>query len=221
MFIGHFALALAAKPLARRRSLGTMMMAAEWVDLVWPVMLLLGWETVTITSNSNPFLVLDFTGYPWTHSLAMGIAWALLLGLVTRKLTGDARGGTVVGALVLSHWFLDFASHRPDMPLWPGGPRVGLGLWNSVVATVVVEGLLFVAGVVIYLRSTRARDRIGSVALWALLLFLAGTYALNLKGTPPPSVKALAFTALALWLVPLWAWWADRHREVVPVEHER
>jgi hypothetical protein len=218
MFIGHFALALAAKSKARRQSLGMLTLAAEWVDLIWPVLLLLGWETVAITPNANPFLSLDFTSYPWTHSLVMGVLWALLLGGVVLARSRDAGGAFLVGGLVISHWFLDFATHRPDMPLWPGGLRIGLGLWRSVPATLVVEGAMFVIGSAIYLRSTRARDRTGRLATWGYLLFLGAVYAVTAKGTPPPNVRVLAFTGLALWLLPLWAWWADRHREPVPVE---
>jgi len=216
MFIGHLALALAAKPAARKTSLGTLMMAANWVDLIWPIFLLLGLETVVITPNANPFLILDFTSYPWTHSLLTGLGWAALLGLVVRLRSGPSSGALVVAGLVLSHWFLDFISHRPDMPLWPHGLRMGMGLWNSVTRTMIVEGVMFVAGVTLYVRATRARDRVGSMGFWALVAFLVALYVMNARGTPPPNVQALAFTALAAWLIPLWAWWADRHREAVP-----
>ena len=113
----------------------------------------------------------------------------------------------------MSHWILDFISHRPDLALVPGiGPKVGLGLWNSFVGTVVVEGGLFVIGVALYAGGTRARDRIGSIAWWTLVGFLALTYAANLFGPPPPNIRAVAFAGLALWLFPLWCWWIDRHR---------
>ena len=56
------------------------------------------------------------------------------------------RGSWLLGLFVLSHWILDFVVHRPDLALWPGGPRVGLGLWNSVVGSVAAELLIFGTG---------------------------------------------------------------------------
>jgi hypothetical protein len=119
----------------------------------------------------------------------------------------------VVGVAVLSHWFLDAPMHRPDLPLWPGAEtRVGGGLWHSVPATIAVELGLLVLGLALYLRSTRARDRIGSWGLWAMVgvlvfFFLGGSF-----GPPPPSERALAVTALGLWLFVPWGYWIDRHR---------
>jgi len=188
------------------------MAASEWVDLVWPLFLLTGAETVAIEHNPDPFLVLRFTSYPWTHSLAAGLLWAVALGALYRAITRNHRGAIAIGALILSHWFLDAASHRPDMPLWPGGPQVGLGLWRSATATIAVEVAMFAVGVVMYARVTRAHDRVGAIAFWALVVFLAVVYAMNAAGNPPPSVTALAYAALSLWLVPLWGWWTDRHR---------
>jgi len=119
----------------------------------------------------------------------------------------------VVAGLVVSHWVLDWITHRPDMPLWPGGPKVGLGLWSSVPATIVVEVALFVGCLVLYLRSTRARDRTGSIALWALVVFVALIYIANVVSPPPPGWQAVAYAGLAAWLFVPWGWWIDRHRE--------
>src|SRR3954470_21958054 len=132
MFIGHFAVAFAAKRVAPRTSLGATFVAAQLVDLLWPIFLLLGWEQVRITPSANPFLVLDFTSYPWSHSLAMGLVWGAAFGALYFAVTKYGRGALVVGLLVPSHWILDFFAHRPDLPLYPGGAeRLGLGLWNN------------------------------------------------------------------------------------------
>ena len=169
MFIGHFAVAFAAKRAAPRTSIGTMFVAAQLADLFWPIFLLLGWEQVRITRNANPFLTLDFTSYPWSHSLAMGVAWGVAFGALYFAVTRYSRGAIVVALLVPSHWMLDLIVHRPDLPLYPGGAaRVGFGLWNNPLATVVVEGIIFVIGVAIYVRSTQPRDRAGRYGLWAL-----------------------------------------------------
>lgn len=209
MFIGHHAAAFAAKPLAPRVSLGVLFGAAIFLDLLWPILLLLGLEHVRIAPGITAFTPLDFTHYPITHSLAAALGWSVAAGLVFRRV--------IVGALVLSHWVLDFITHRPDLPLWPGGPKVGLGLWYSVPGTVIVEVALFVVALWLwlYLRATRARDRVGSIALWALVIFLGLVYVTNFTSPPPGDVKAIGWVGLAQWLFVPWGIWIDRHREAV------
>jgi len=207
MFIGHAAVALAAKPLAPRINLGLALVAAYWVDLVWPVFLLTGIEQVRIDPGNTAFTPLDFVHYPWTHSLAAAIVWSVLFFLVTLNL--GKREALLLGLLVFSHWLLDALSHRPDLPLWPGSETmVGLGLWNSVPATMAVELSMFAIGVAIY-----ARSRGGSLAFWSLIGFLLSAYFGNAFGPPPPSAQAIAIVGLISGpALGLWAWWADRHR---------
>ena len=119
----------------------------------------------------------------------------------------------ILATLVVGHWILDVLTHVPDMPLGLSGPMVGLGLWNSIPATFAVEGLLFVAGVVLYRRATRAKDNIGRWALAAFVALLAILYVVGPFGPPPPSASAVtAVNNLSLWLFVLWATWIDRHR---------
>ena len=158
---------------------------------------------------------LDFYDYPWTHSLALGFAWAILFAGVYWGVSRYGRGAIVVGACVLSHWVLDLVVHRPDLPLFPGGgPKFGLGLWNHPIATIGIESAMLAIGILIYRDVTRPRDAIGSVAFWALIATLAAIYIANASGAPPPNVTVLACTALAGWLIPFWAGWFDAHREV-------
>jgi len=216
MFIGHYALGLAAKRIAPRTSLGTLFLAPSLADLLWPVFLLLGWERVRVTGGANPFLTLTFDAYPLSHSLLTLIGWGVVLAVLYRWRSGDARAATVVALLVVSHWVLDFVTHVPDMPLYPGGPTVGLGLWNSVAGTVIIEGLMFVAGAWIYVTTTRARDAVGRYALWALLAFLLVSYVASLFTGPPPTLQAIELGGIVFgWLFVGWAAWADRHREGV------
>ena len=214
MFIGHFALALAARRAAPQTSLGALTIAAQLTDLVWPVLLLLGVEHVEIDPGNTVITPLAFTDYPITHSLLGVVVWAALAAGLWFAWRRDRRAALVIGALVLSHWLLDLLTHRPDLPLLPGDPhRVGLGLWNSAAGTVLVEGGLFAAGLWLYLRATRARDGAGrwGMALYAAVLVLI--YVVNLTAPPPPSARAIGVAGLALWLFPLWAYWFDRHRE--------
>jgi len=212
MFIGHFGLAFATKKVAPRPSLGTLVLAAQLADGVWPVFLLLGWESVAIVPGTTAVTPLLFTSYPYTHSLAAAAVWAVLLGGVYFGLRRDRRGALWIAALVVSHWVLDFLSHGPDMPLWPGGPRVGLGLWYSLPGTLAVEFLLFGVGVWIYASATRAMDRLGSALLWTFVALLIVLYLAAVFGPPPPSVRVLAMSGLAGWLFVIWAYWIDRHR---------
>ena len=214
MFIGHFGIAFAAKRAAPRTSLGTTFVAAQLADLLWPVFLLFGWEQVRITPSSNPFLTLEFTNYPWSHSLLMELAWGVAFGALYFVTTRYGRGAVVVALLVPSHWVLDLIVHKPDLPLYPGGAvRLGFGLWNSPVATVVVEGIVFIVGVTMYARGTQPSDRTGRWSFWGLVAFLILLYVVSSVSPPPTSVRALAWGALIGWPLTLWPWWVDRHRQ--------
>jgi len=216
MFVGHLAVALAAKRVEPRAPLGTLVGAAFAFDLIWPVLLLAGIEMVRIDPGNTAFTPLAFDDYPWSHSLSMAFVWAVAVGRVAAAVLKHARAGLIIGLTVLSHWVLDFLMHRPDLPLWPGGPEVGLGLWNSIPLTLVVEGVFFAAGVAIYLRATRARDRVGTWAFWTLVLLTTAIWISGPLSPPPPGVTAIAVVGLALWLFPMWAVWIERHREHRP-----
>ncbi|MDR7417886.1 MAG: hypothetical protein QN178_03140 [Armatimonadota bacterium] len=213
MFIGHYAVAFAAKRVAPRISLGTLFLSTQIVDLVWPILVLLGVESVRIVRENPPFLRLDFTNYPFTHSLVGALGWSALVTVAYWLGRRYPRGALVVGVVAFSHWLLDLVSHRPDLPLVPGGAaRVGLGLWTSVPGTLIVEAGIFVIGVALYLRATTARDRVGSYALWTLVAVLALIYLANLASPPPPDQTAVGIAGLGLWLLVPWAYWIDRHR---------
>jgi membrane-bound metal-dependent hydrolase YbcI (DUF457 family) len=215
MFIGHFAVAFGAKRVAPRTSLATLIVAAQLLDLIWPILVLLGIETVRIDrAASSPFLRLRFVHYPWSHSLLMAAVWGIAFALAYRARTGYGRGAAVVAAVVVSHWVLDWITHRPDLQLAPRvDPRVGLGLWTRPLATIAVEAALFVAGVAVYARATRPRDRAGTWAFRAFVAFLVIAYASSLAGGPPPSVRVVAASALAGWILIPWIAWFDRHRD--------
>jgi hypothetical protein len=215
LFIGHFAVGFASKRLAPQTSLGTLIAAAVMLDLLWPVFVLLGWEQVRVEPGATAFTPLNFISYPISHSLLAAIGWATLFALLYYAVKRYRAGAVLIWIGVVSHWVLDFVVHRPDLPLYPGGPRLGLGLWNSIFATVIVEGLMYAAGIWIYLRVTRAKDGIGKWGLWSFIVVVAATYVANIFSPPPPGVKTMVSVAIPFtWLLILWAWWADRHREI-------
>lgn len=213
MFVGHIAVALAAKRAAPRTNLALLILGAQWADTLWPILLLAGVEEVKIVPGTTVMTPLDFVSYPWSHSLLMLVIWGALFWALYRKPGGD-RAALILGVTVVSHWVLDVATHRPDMPLWPGGgPKLGLGLWNHPAAELLVEGAMYLGAAVIYFRATRARDAVGRYAV-PLLLFLLGVVWLGSSfGPPPPNVTVLAWSAMIGWLFFAWAWWGDSHRE--------
>ena len=215
MFIGHFAVGLAAKRVAPRASLGTLFLAAQFIDLLWPTLLLLGIERVRIAPGITAFTPLDFEHYPWSHSLLAVLNWGLLLGVIYFLIRRDRRTSLVLGLLVVSHWLLDFLTHRPDLLLWPGSPRVGLGLWDSVAGSLAVELILFAWGILVYLRTPTARDGLGRWTLWGLVVFLLAIYLADRLSPPPPTVMAIAWVGHAQWLLVAWGYWIDRHRPAV------
>jgi membrane-bound metal-dependent hydrolase YbcI (DUF457 family) len=219
MFIGHIAVGLAAKRLTPKTSLGTLLISVQCLDLVWPVMLLLGLEHVRIDPGNTVVTPLDFYDYPITHSLLGAAAWSLVLAGIYWLARRERRAAFVIGAGVLSHWILDAISHRPDLLLIPGGQiKVGLGLWNCLPATLLVEGSLFLAGIALFLRTSEARDGIGRYGFGILMAVFLALYLGALFGPPPPNPQALAWVSLATWLfVPL-LYWIDRHRQTIQTQ---
>jgi hypothetical protein len=216
MFLGHFGVGLAAKKLTPYTSLGTLLLAAQLLDLIWPVLVLRGVEQVRIQPGITALNPLDFVSYPWSHSLVMAAAWALAFAALYVFVRRYPRGAMVAGAVVMSHWVLDLVSHRQDLPLFPGGgPLVGLGLWHSIPATLVVELVLLGVGLYLYSANTEPVDGIG---IWALRLFavaLVGIYLASVFGPPPPDDRIVAYSALAMWLLVGWGYFIDRHRVAI------
>ncbi|MFN0158100.1 MAG: hypothetical protein ACKVRP_08540 [Bacteroidota bacterium] len=213
MFIGHYAVALAAKKQAPQVSLGMLVLATQLVDLLWPLFLLLGLEHVRIVPGITLVTPLDFYDYPITHSLVGAVLWSLVLGGFYYGVRKHGRAAMVVGLCVFSHWVLDLIMHRQDLPLaYGGGPYFGFGLWNSLPATLIIEFGLLIVGVVLYTRTTVAVDRVGMYAFWGFIAFIAVIYVANVFGPPPPSEQMIAVAGNASWLFVLWAYWVDKHR---------
>ncbi len=212
MFIGHYGVGLAAKNPSPAISLATIFLAAQWLDLIWPILLLLNIEHVTIHAGDTRVSPLEFDYYPFSHSLLFVILWGLVLGVIYYLVKGNKKNSLIIGLLVISHWVLDLIVHRPDLPILPNGPDIGFGLWSSIAGTMIVEGGIYVMGCAVYLRCTKAKDLTGKIGLWALLIFLPVVYILNLFGPPPPNENAIKFSGLSLWILVLWAYWVDRHR---------
>jgi hypothetical protein len=196
-------------------SLGTLFLACQLADLVWPNLVLLGVESFEIDPGNTVMTPLDFSWYPYSHSLLAMALWAAVFAIAYLLLTrASTKVAVVLALVVLSHWVLDVVTHRPDMPLTIGGSTLlGLGLWNLPVWAVSVELLLFAVGAGLYARCTRPKNRRGKIGFWVLIGFLLLVYVGNILGPSPPSVLAVAWSAQAMWLIVAWGYWIDRNRE--------
>lgn len=216
MFIGHFGVGLAAKRVDHRPSLGTLFLASQFIDLLWPVFLLAGIEQVKIDPGNTAFTPLNFSYYPFSHGFLGVFIWSLLFGIIYFLIKKNIKASVLLGGLVMSHWLLDLITHRPDLPLMPwADTKVGFGLWNSVILTLIIEGLIFAGGAYLYLKATNALNKTGSIGLWSLLIFLVIVYLLNVFGEPPPSADLIAIVGLSQWLLIAWAYWIDKNRKAV------
>ena len=214
MFLGHFGVGFGAKAAAPQVSLGSLFLAAQFIDLLWPTLLMLGVERVRIITTPVQGPPLEFVHYPISHSLLTVLVWAGLFGGIYFALRRSRRGAWVLGALVVSHWLLDLIVHYPDLPLYPGSSaHLGFALWSYPMTEIMLELGIFAGGVFLYLRSTCARDAVGKWALWALIAFFVFIHIANTFGAPPPSVGALAWVGQAQWLLVIWGYWVDRHRQ--------
>lgn len=215
MFVGHLALALAGRRASRGTSLVWFVVAANFVDLIWPIFLLAGIEHVRVDPGNTAFTPLAFESYPWTHSLLMGVVWGAALGALARWRGVSSGAAWLIGALVVSHWVLDFITHRPDLPIWPWpGGHYGLGLWNSVVGTFAVEGLIWIVTIAAFLGVRRPRGVHGQIAFWSFVLVSTLLWASGPFSPPPPDARSLATFALMGWIVVPWAWWIERTSSV-------
>ena len=202
---------MAAKKVEPALSLGTLFLAAQFLDLLWPTLLLLDAEHVSIEPGISKVTPLAFTDYPISHSLLAVLGWSLLFGLAYYFITKNRRASLLVGCLVLSHWMLDAIVHIPDLPLYPGqSPKVGLGLWNNVLLTILIEGVIFVVGIALYINTKKRQGQNVNGRFWSLIVFLIIIHIMNFIGPPPPSAAAIAWAGHLQWLFIPWAWWADR-----------
>jgi hypothetical protein len=210
MFIGHFGFAFAAKKWDDTPSLGTCFMAAQFIDLLWPIFLLAGLEKVKIEPGNTVFTPLNFVYYPFSHSLFSVIIWGLLFGLMYYLIKKDRKSAILLGLLVISHWFLDLVVHRPDLPLAPWlDVKSGLGLWNYPVFSVLLESAIFFAGIYFYLSGRKPAGKMAKPALWSFVVFLLFAYIMNMISDPPPNPDAIATVGFSQWLLVAWGYWID------------
>ena len=88
----------------------------------------------------------------------MSIVWSLTAALVGFLFYKDRRSGLLLGAVVFSHWLLDFLMHS-NLPLFfDGSPLIGLGLENSGLGFLfmtIFDLVIFAGGILIYFRAKK------------------------------------------------------------------
>ena len=212
MFVGHLAIGLTGKRIEPRISLGTWIVAALLADLIVFPLLIGGIERfhavpgVTVNRIAGDI--------PYSHSLLMDTVWAGLFAGAYFLLRRYPRGAWLLFAAVLSHWVLDFVSHRPDMLLAPGTHAAfGLGLWNSIPATLAVEGGFWLLAIIFYVRATKPKNRAGTYVFWiGVVLFTLAWYGNITAGMNPNPVRAGVSGLIFFTLMVAWAYWINRLR---------
>jgi hypothetical protein len=212
MFVGHLAVGLTAKRIEPGISLGTWMLAVMLADLILFPLLIAGLEHV----HAKPGVAVNrmVGDVPYSHSLLMDVLWAGLFAAAYFLLRRYSRGTWLLFAAVLSHWVLDVVSHRPDLLLAPGTRAVfGLGLWNSMPATLLVEGGFWLLAIVIYTRATKPKARAGAYAFWIGVVLLTLAWYGNIRSGMDPNPERAGISGLIFFSVMVaWAYWINRLR---------
>jgi hypothetical protein len=216
MLVGHYAVGFLGKRAAPHVPLPVLIMAALFPDFLTFILQLAGIEHAGLTPPFPRYFPLNAYDNPITHSLTMDVVWAGACAAVYLMVRRDRRGAITVAAAVLSHWVLDFVTHRPDMSLVPGVDlKVGLTLWNSVAGTFVVEGGLWAIAVAAYVRATRPTAPAGVYCLWLLVVSMTMWFVVTpFAPTPAGDFSArviTVFLTVHLLVVSL-AYVIDRHR---------
>ena len=213
MLVGHLAVALTAKTIEPKISIGTWTLAAFLADFVAFPLLVAGVEHF----DPVPGALLNRTigrDIVYSHSLLMDVVWGALFAGAYFLRRGYPRGAWMLFAVVVSHWVLDVISHRPDMPLAPGVAQVyGFGLWSSLPAVLIVEGGFWLVALILYARATRAKNLAGKFVFWVGVALITLVWYGNIHaGMEPDAVKAGIGGLIVFCLMVAWAYWINRLR---------
>ena len=214
MLVGHAAVGLVSKRIEPRLSLGTCLLAPLLADLLLFVFVIAGVEQIEFGSGSGAAQFLHAVNIGYSHSLLMDVVWAGLLAGAYYVLRHNARAATILVAGVLSHWVLDVISHQPDMPLAPGAnTALGLRLWSSIPATLVIEGGFWIAALIVYARMPARRTWLSWIILGGGAMLLTLAWIGNISGPPPPNPRVAPVSSLIFFaLVVAWGYWLNRLR---------
>ncbi len=206
MFVGHLAAGFALKSRVREAPLAALLFGAALCDLLFGVFGMLGLEHAVM--HGTPVFANWELHVGYSHSLLVSVLYAVGLGWIAARWWGTRRIGLAIGLAVFSHFVLDVASHRPDMPLIGLGAvhdvRLGTNLAQHPLAFFLVElGWCLLAW---WLYDG------GNVRLLTTLLVMMAIWSNNIFGfTPLPSVSApqqAGLTMVSFSLFGAVLWWA-------------
>ncbi|PWE16712.1 hypothetical protein DDZ18_10910 [Marinicauda salina] len=216
MFIGHYGPAFAGPRFVKTVPLWALFLSVQIVDVAWGIFVALGIERVRVEPGFTAMSPFDLYHMPWTHSLLAALAWAVAIGAVYAVFARADRiaGAVVMGLASFSHWLLDLIVHVPDLPLWPGGPKVGFGLWNNYPAALGLEVVVLLAGFALYLAATRPKTPLGRWTPWGLVALLGLFEGFHLTNPPEGGRVMVGLSTTAVFLIlTLAAWGVDRTRQ--------
>lgn len=202
MFIGHYGVAFAAKPVRKPIPLWLLFIAVQWLDVVWSVLVMLGVEKLRIVKGFTEANSMDLYYMPYTHGLLGALALSVALGGIAILFLRDRKAATfaVIAGAVFSHWLLDLIVHVPDLPLFGDSMKVGFGLWRHIWLSLPLELVTLFAGATVYARYAPSEGRFGDIALWTYVALLAAVQIYGQFGVDPSTPVAEAQTALAAYL---------------------
>jgi hypothetical protein len=211
MFVGHYGVSFAAKPVVPRVPLWALFVAAQWLDIVWSILVLLGIEKLRI----DPGLAhgFDFYDMPYSHGLPGSILLSLILGAMAVPVVRGRRRPVValIAAVSFSHWILDLIVHLPDLPLYDNTAKVGFGLWQHFALSFPLEVTILGLGAWLWAHTAIFTSRRGRLLYWSFVLLLALLQIYVDFGPPPSSPADMAILALVTYTVlAVLAAWVER-----------
>jgi hypothetical protein len=213
MFIGHYGVSLAARPLGRGIPLWVWFVGVQWMDIVWSVLVFFRIEKLRIVPDFTQANAYDLYYMPYTHGLPGSIVLSVVFGAVVALFFPGhrAKNMLLLAAASFSHWILDLIVHVPDLPLYANSDKVGFGLWRHVMLSFPLELIFLGLGAWLYARRTAFAGARGRYAFGGFVIFLAVIQAFANFGPPPPSTDVMAATALASYIgLALLAAWVER-----------
>ncbi|MGH8369750.1 MAG: hypothetical protein ACRESC_02100 [Gammaproteobacteria bacterium] len=202
MFVGHYGVAFAARRLEKRIPLWLFFIAVQFVDILWCVFILFGVERVSIVPGYTAANPMDFTYYPYTHSLIGSIGWAgvaFVLYRIFQRYKGSPKPALILAAAVLSHWFLDLLVHAHDLDIINESFKVGFGLWNYPILELVVEFAVLFGGLAYYLKGNDGLSRNRKLGMIVFCVLMALIQLTSAFGPPPNSVPIIGIAGLVLY----------------------
>jgi hypothetical protein len=175
MFIGHYGIAYLVRKKASDIPLWLLFASVQLLDIIAFSLVLLGVEKASFTPAINPFFR-NYLDLPYSHSLSGALVVSVVVFIIFWALD-KKTWGWILGLCVLSHWFIDLIVHTPDLSIFFGCYKAGLGLWNYPVLTYAIEITIVVTGWLL-LKKT--------IYSYLLLFLMTGAFTGMVFATEPP-----------------------------------